>query len=310
MTRPNLPPRIAGLVRGSDPGPTLIVVGGLHGNEPSGLVAASRVLAAIQGIAADGAVQGDLVVLSGNRSALPLGKRYIERDLNRGWTRARMEGLRRLGEDALRIPEDREQLELERAITDARQDARGPAYLLDLHTTSASGVPFGMVGSSPEDARFARQFPLPIIGGLLGALEGVLLDYMSAEGLVTLGVEAGQNDDPVSADRHEAVIWIALVASGIVAEEAVPHLPRFRAILREASVARPERIEVFHRHPIAPEDEFRMEPGFANIAVVEKGQLLARDRRGEIRAPEPCLVLLPLYQTLGDDGFFLGRASG
>jgi succinylglutamate desuccinylase len=283
------------------------VVGGLHGNEPSGLVAASRVLSAIPGIAADGALRGELVVLSGNRSALPIGKRYVARDLNRGWTRARMNGLRELGEAALRVPEDREQLELDRSIADARKVARGPVYLLDLHTTSAAGIPFGMVGSSPEDARFAQHFPLPIIGGLLGALEGVLLDYMSAEGFVTPGVEAGQNEDPVSADRHEAVIWIALVASGIVSEEAMPHLPRFRAILADAALARPSRIEVFHRHPIEPEDEFRMEPGFANIAPVEKGQLLARDRRGEIRAPERCLVVLPLYQTLGDDGFFLGR---
>ena len=309
MTRPYLPPRIAGLVRGTEPGPTLIVVGGLHGNEPSGLVAASRVLSTVGGVAAEGAFRGELVVLSGNRAALPLGKRYIERDLNRGWTRGRMRGLRELGEAVLRVPEDLEQLDLERTIAEFRGGARGPAYLLDLHTTSAAGIPFGMVGSSPEDARFARHFPLPVIGGLLGALEGVMLDYMSAEGVVTLGVEAGQNEDPASADRHEAVIWIALVASGIVREAAVPRLERFRTLLRDAALARPERIEVFHRHPIAPEDEFRMEPGFANIAPVEKGQLLARDRRGEIRAPEPCLVLLPLYQTLGDDGFFLGRVA-
>ena len=50
-----------------------------------------------------------------------------------------------------------------------------------------------------------------------------------------------------------------------------------------------------------------MEPGFANIQPVARGQLLARDRRGEIRAPEDCLVVMPLYQGLGDDGFFLGR---
>lgn len=307
------PPRVAGRVRGVKPGPTLIVIGGLHGNEPSGLVAAARVLAAMDAIAAEGAVRGELVVLSGNRGALPLGRRYVDRDLNRGWTAARMEALR--GGRAAQAPagtgaaEDREQLELDREIAAIRSRARGPVHLLDLHTTSASGIPFGMVGSNPGDARFARHFPLPIIAGLLGALEGVLLDFMSGEGLVTLGVEAGQNEDPASADRHEAVIRIALVAAGLVEAPAMHHLERSRALLREASRARPERIEVFHRHPITPEDEFRMEPGFANIAPVEEGQLLARDRRGEIRAPERCLVLLPLYQALGDDGFFLGRAA-
>jgi predicted deacylase len=302
-------PRIAGLVRGTDPGPTLIVVGGLHGNEPSGLMAANRVLDPLGTIHDEGGLRGELVVLSGNRAALPLGKRYVDRDLNRGWTRPRIEALRSGNAPGSSLVEDLEQVDLDRAIAEARSRARGPVHLLDLHTTSAAGVPFGMVGTNPEDSRFARHFPLPVIGGLLGALEGVLLDYMSAAGVITLGVEAGQNEDPASADRHEAVIWIALVAAGLVEEKTVPHLDRCRELLREAALARPHRIEVFHRHPITPEDEFRMEPGFANIAPVLEGQILAWDRNGEIRAPESCLVLLPLYQALGDDGFFLGRAG-
>lgn len=307
MTFVTTPPRIAGRVRGHAPGPTLIVIGGMHGNEPSGLVGAGRVLAAIEAIAAEGGVRGELVLLSGNRGALSLGKRYVDRDLNRGWTTVRIEALRGGEAAGPRAAEDLEQLELDRTIGEILARARGPVHLLDLHTTSAAGIPFGMVGASHEDARFARHFPLPVIGGLLGALEGVLLDYMSAAGVIALGVEAGQNEDPASADRHEAVVWIALVAAGLVDGHVVPHLERARALLREASLARPDQIEVFHRHPITPEDGFRMEPGFANIAPVEEGQLLARDRRGEIRAPERCLVLLPLYQALGDDGFFLGR---
>ena len=312
MTFRESPPRVVGRVHGVDAGPTLIVIGGMHGNEPSGLVAAGRVLSDIVSVAAEGGLRGELIVLSGNRGALPLGKRYLDRDLNRGWTSARMEGLRSGagGGGTVRAAEDREQLELDREIARVRARARGPVHLLDLHTTSAAGIPFGMVGSSAEDARFARHFPLPIIGGLLGALEGVLLDFMSGQGLVTLGVEAGQNDDPSSADRHEAVIRIALVAAGLVDETPVPGVEGARALLRDASLARPDRIEVFHRHHITPDDQFRMEPGFANIAPVEEGQLLAHDRRGEIRAPERCLVLLPLYQALGDDGFFLGRTAG
>ena len=51
-----------------------------------------------------------------------------------------------------------------------------------------------------------------------------------------------------------------------------------------------------------------MEPGFANIQRTTGGTLLARDGRGEIRAPFDGLVLLPLYQPQGSDGFFYGRA--
>jgi hypothetical protein len=51
-----------------------------------------------------------------------------------------------------------------------------------------------------------------------------------------------------------------------------------------------------------------MEPGFKNLSPAAEGQLLARDARGEIRAPKDGMVILPLYQGLGNDGFFWGRA--
>jgi hypothetical protein len=50
-----------------------------------------------------------------------------------------------------------------------------------------------------------------------------------------------------------------------------------------------------------------MEQGFENFSAVKKRQLLAKDNGGEIRAPFACHVMLPLYQELGDDGFFLAR---
>lgn len=66
-------------------------------------------------------------------------------------------------------------------------------------------------------------------------------------------------------------------------------------------------MEVGYRHVIAPEDGFQMEPGFRNFQPIRRGQVLAKDRSGKIEARETSLILMPLYQTLGDDGFFLGR---
>ena len=51
-------------------------------------------------------------------------------------------------------------------------------------------------------------------------------------------------------------------------------------------------------------------PGFENFQPVRRGQKLAEDRHGPIRARASGIVLLPLYQGLGDDGYFLGRAVG
>jgi hypothetical protein len=67
-------------------------------------------------------------------------------------------------------------------------------------------------------------------------------------------------------------------------------------------------VEVRWREAVAPEiDGFAMNPGFENFQPVRRGQVLARNNKGEIRAPENGLILMPLYQKLGEDGFFIGR---
>lgn len=66
-------------------------------------------------------------------------------------------------------------------------------------------------------------------------------------------------------------------------------------------------LEVRHREAIAPEDEFVMNPGFENFQPVTRGQILASNKRGAIRAVESGLILMPLYQKQGEDGFFIGR---
>ena len=103
------------------------------------------------------------------------------------------------------------------------------------------------------------------------------------------------------------MLWIALQTSGVLGHERLPELDGWRRTLGEAHDGLPQVVEVVRRHAIGPEDQFKMEPGFANIQHVRQGELLARDRSGEIRASSEGYVVLPLYQGLGDDGFFFAR---
>ena len=48
-----------------------------------------------------------------------------------------------------------------------------------------------------------------------------------------------------------------------------------------------------------------MVEGYKNFQKVEEGEVLAQDKSGKIVAPEDALVLMPLYQQQGEDGFFL-----
>ena len=302
-----LPPRVVARRRAESAGPTLLVIAGIHGNEPAGVRAAHRVLARLD--ASAGVARGELVVLLGNRGAFARGVRFVQRDLNRQWTAERVERLREdSANPAVALgPEDREQLELIEAIDEAIAAARGPVYVVDLHTTSAEGIPFAMIGERLRLRSFALNFPLPTLLGLLGKIGGTLLEYLTARGCLAIGVEGGQHQAETSAAHHEAVLWIALAATGLVAEGFPPDLPAQRERLERAWRDLPRAIRVDHRHPIEPADQFVMQPGFVNLQRVRRGTLLACDARGEIRAKRDGVLVMPLYQKLGDDGFFLGR---
>jgi hypothetical protein len=259
-------------------------------------------------------------MLAGNLGALERNRRFLDHDLNRGWSAERLASLRdRPAGEApdpphdrpLDLPfdrEDREQLELCQAIEQAVAAARGPAYLIDLHATSAEGIPFALCGDQPHARRFAAAFPVTLVLGLIEALSGTLAGYFGSR-LTAVVVEGGQNAREETARNHEAVLWLALVAAGILAESAVPMLPAYRETLKRTRGDLPAALSVHHRHAIAPGDGFRMEPGFANIQRVRADQVLAHDRGGAIRAPGAGFLLMPLYQAMGDDGFFLGRES-
>ena len=290
--------------RGVLPGPTLIILGGIHGNEPAGVLAAERVISRLQHRRP--ALRGEVVFLRGNTRALKQRVRYVDADLNRHWTAENVRIAEREERDMSEVSEFLEQRELLKVMQETAGRARGEIFFVDLHTTSAHGKPFATVGDTLRNRRFALSFPLTIVLGLEEQIDGTLLEYVNNLGAVTMGVEAGQHEAMASVDNHEAVIWIAMAATGNFRREDLPELDQSRSLLKRASGGM-KLVEVRHRHVIGPGDRFEMEPGFMNFQSVRRGKLLAKDRTGQIKASETGLILMPLYQKLGDDGFFLVR---
>lgn len=290
-------------ITGTKPGPTLIVIGSVHGNEPAGAIAAGRIVPKLQKYRSS--MVGEVILLSGNTRALAQGVRYMDTDLNRLWTPENATRCRS-GEHIKTKSEEYEVGELLEQFDRVAERATHGLYYLDLHTTSAHGVPFATIGDTLRNRRFAMNFPTTIVLGLEEQIEGTLLEYVNNLGAVTMGFEAGQHDALSSVENHEAVIWIALVAAGILRRENTPEFARSIATLKKESGGS-RIVEVRHRHAITAEDEFKMEADFVNFQKVRRGQILARNVIGPIRAIESGMVLLPLYQELGDDGFFLAR---
>lgn len=330
MIRPP-PARLLGRVRGAAQGPTLICVAGIHGNEPAGVVGLERVLERLA--EAPGGLRGELVGLLGNRAALAQRRRFLSRDLNRLWTPERVRAIRSrpAGEPAAPVgiagkpgspedseaseepeePENSEDIELRelnQALREILAEAPpGQVYLLDLHTTSAASPPFAVLDDSPRNRAFALALPVPLVLGMEEELPGTLLYHLSGEGLVTLAFEGGQHDDPAAADRAAAAVWIALEACGALPPGSRPEVAAGRSLLAAGTGSAPHVVEVRYRHAITPEDRFRMAPGFASFQPVRAGEPLAADRRGVVAAREDGLLLMPLYQAQGSDGFFLAR---
>jgi len=283
------------------PGPTLLVLAGIHGNEPAGVLAVQRVLGALQELELP--IAGRIVALAGNLGALSARRRFLDRDLNRGWGASTIASMRTREAPAA---EDREQQELLARFEDVLRTASGPVGFVDLHTSSADGPPFLCLADTIDNRNLGLAARVPIILGIEETIDGASLEWFADRGIVAMAVEGGRHEYPGTVGNHEAVLWLVLEHLGILQPGQVDTAPH-RAHLLTASAGVPPIVEIAERHAITAADQFAMEPGFVNFQPVHKGRLLARDRNGEIRAPYACRVLLPLYQALGDDGFFLAR---
>ena len=145
----------------------------------------------------------------------------------------------------------------------------------------------------------------PIVIDLDQHLSGTLLKYLEKFGFLAMAFEGGLIGSSHAIDLHVAGIWEILIASGAIDRNSEKDFLRSGKKLEEYSKALPDLVKVKYHHQISPSDQFVMEPGFANFEPVSRGQIVARDINGVITAPVSGLMFLPLYQSSGDDGFFI-----
>ena len=291
------------------PGPLLIVTAAIHGNEPGGIHALRRVLAKLWELKP--ALRGELVGLAGARSAMERGLRFVDEDLNRTWSEARIAELRRRDPDQDNT-EQRDQRELLGVMEGLLEGRRGRAALLDLHSVSGDGPPFSIMGDTLQNRDMAFALGVPVLLGLEENIDGTLIEYFGSKGHSAVVLEGGQNNAPPTIDNHESAVWLALVSVGLLARADVADYDFHRERLRRACEGVPHVIEVLHRHEISSEQEscFRMIPGLKSFQPIEAGRLLAHcgdDAAQQVLAPFAGLLLMPRYQDKGRDGFFLGR---
>jgi succinylglutamate desuccinylase len=300
--------RIIGRYEGDSSGPFLICIGGIHGNEPAGVSAIEEVLRLLDKEKADFpdfTYRGSFWGIKGNLEALKQKKRFIDRDLNRMLSESEISQFRHKA-PALRLQEEKESLELLDLISSSIRQFQPPLTLiLDLHTTTASGGVFSIAAEDDMSLALAKGLHIPVILGIATGLKGTTIDYFNRPEKNTFCVvfEAGQHEDPQSIDRTVSAIINCMRALQSVDPQHVDH--RHDGLLMSLGEHLPAVTKLIFHYKIQPGEKFVMKEGFKNFDAIKRGDLLANNESGPVTSPYDGLILMPKYQALGDDGFFI-----
>lgn len=290
--------RVIGTHSTGEPGPLILAMGGIHGNESSGVQAIESVLRQLQ--QDNTPLSGSFVGLLGNRPALARGTRCIDEDLNRCFRPERVKAPIPLN------PSTEEwQLREITTIVDELAQVHGDICFIDCHTTSAMTMPYISVNEHPESLHLARHFPLSCVVGLEKSIPGCFGEYCNRRGYRGFTVEGGQHTEVASIENHEAMLWLLMVYSGAMLKEDIRHFRKYQDSLARHTTEGCRHFRLISHYRISKDEGFVMRPGYVNFQRVSKGEVLANNHFGEIRSPFDGRILMPLYQPQGDDGFFL-----
>ena len=297
--------RILCRITAERPGPTVVFFGGIHGNEPAGVAALTEVFEALD---REGSVleKGALIGIRGNIPALVQKERFLDHDLNRIWSRSRLEAVLAKHE-AERSAEEKELVLIYALIQELLQTCTPPFYFIDLHTTSSRTRPFITINDSIINRYFSRIFPVPVILGIEEYLEGPLLSYINELGYVALGFESGTHNDPAAVRNAVDFIWLTLVNTGLLPD--YPAKEESFQRLDQASESDHDFYEVFYRHELPASHTFQMNEGFWSFQPLPKGTVLGSEAGGPVTMQKKGILFMPLYQKQGEEGFFLIRKT-
>ncbi|MFZ1704137.1 MAG: succinylglutamate desuccinylase/aspartoacylase family protein [Saprospiraceae bacterium] len=292
-----------------EPGPLFVVTAGMHGNEQAGikaLIEVGKLLQTFKNNHTSFKFRGTLLGLIGNIQAKEQYIRYVSQDLNRMWETEFVYKILESEPGTLQN-EEKEMYEIVQTLRSVVLTGKySRLILLDLHTTSSDGI-FSICTEDKESITLANQLHAPVVRGLMKGIKGTTLHYFNRNNLgieaTSLAFEAGRHDDIKSVNRSIAAMINCMRSIGCVSPESVQN--EFDELLINYSKNLPKSVEVHYKYNIQNNQEWEMVAGFKNFDVVKKGQILAHEEGKAVLCPLDGLILMPLYQKKGNDGFFI-----
>lgn len=271
-----------------NPGPLLVIIAGIHGNELNGVESLRKFIERLNLQA--GAVAG----LLGNLPALQKNTRYLDEDMNRAF------------EDEAKYPPTEDRLQAmalwEELSTLKHSYPHRELWLIDLHGTSGHTPPYLSLLSDPN-AWPINAPDLPTIVGFETIFRGTLVEKAVSEGWHAATLEAGALGAPITVENGLSCLLLLADKLGISPLPAAEAAPLQAALTAQSHVS--GKFRFVARHELTEGNSFKMRPGFVSFQPIKKGDILADDRNGPISAPRSGLLLMPLYQAKGKHGFFI-----
>jgi succinylglutamate desuccinylase len=302
--------RIIGRFAGNKPGPLLILTAAMHGNEKAGVLALELFFDRLEAEIASNPLytfEGNILGIIGNLKAYEAGVRYISQDINRCWDDANILRIMHTDQRLLQN-EELEISELLQAIHGVITEVSPSSiYLLDLHTTSSDGGIFCIAQDNAKSIFLAQQMSVPVVLGLLNDINGTTLHYFRPEKhtveTAAIAFESGHHDDPNAIYRcMHAIIRLLKATSGM---EGLFFEKWINPPWNQGGKNLPKMVRLAYKFHVDDPKKWSMKPGYKNFQKVCKGEVLARYDGKEICAKMDGLILMPLYQKQGQDGFFI-----
>jgi predicted deacylase len=268
------------------PGPRILIFGAIHGNELCGPRAIERVMKELQ--------TGKLVLKKGSVQFVPVcnplaykkGVRLVEENLNRIFK-------------PTRNPRSYE-AKLANTLCGMVDSADA---LLDIHSTTAKGIPFMYLDfPTPRNRAWAKVLGpqaavvgWPELYATLGSAHTSFdtTTYAHNQGKDTLLVECGQHKASTATRMAYAAIRNTLVRYGLTEGTLQAKQPLMAKI--DQAFFRNEGEELAHKH-------------WKHLDVVKKGEPLIRTKTSSIPAPHDGYVVMPKHNApVGHDWLYFGR---
>ncbi|MDM0117015.1 succinylglutamate desuccinylase/aspartoacylase family protein [Variovorax sp. J22R133] len=301
-----------------EPGPRLVVLGGVHGDETCGTVGIERVLRELD--------SGAIALLRGQLTMVPVANPLARRRLQR-------EGERNLNRMFRPTAKGEAPADYEARITDLLCPLlERHEVLLDLHSFQSAGEAFAMIGPrdntgtlepfarAKEEGRLALHLRTPRVvegwldiyaAGLAQRAPDVAVDdsaidfgrgtneYMRSRGGYGVTLECGQHNDPAAPGVACDAILATLRLLGMIAADPEAPPPPRPQVLRLISVT--DRLHA--------EDEFVRD--WATFDEVMEGEAIGMREDGTVlHAPKDGFIVFPNPEALpGTEWFYFAQLS-